>query len=77
MMCQACKDGLHYLCGMQTWCECVCAGPDEVWGPSPDDDMPHADTCTCEHCAQIYPERLPESWSDDESEDYDERDNSI
>jgi len=77
MMCQACKDGLHYLCGMQTWCECDCAGHNEVWGPSPDDDMPHADTCTCEHCAQIYPERLPESWHENESEDYEERDNSI
>lgn len=66
MLCQACEEGLHYMCGMQTWCECDCAGPDEVWGPSPDDDMPHANTCTCEHCVQMYPERLPESWYDDD-----------
>ena len=67
MKCQACEDGQHYLCGMQTWCDCDCAGPDEAfWGPSPDDDMPHADTCTCEHCAQTYPERLPESWEEND-----------
>lgn len=23
-MCQACEDGNHHLCGMQTWCECDC-----------------------------------------------------
>lgn len=65
MKCQACQDGVHYLCGMQTWCDCDCDGPDGVWGPSPDDDMPHSDTCTCEHCAQTYPERIPENWNDD------------
>lgn len=71
MMCQACEEGLHYLCGMQTWCECDCDG--EEFGPSPDDDMPHSNTCTCEHCAQTYPERLAESWDDEDyrAEEYD------
>ena len=25
-MCEACGRGEHYLCGMQTWCECECDG---------------------------------------------------
>ena len=66
-MCHACEEGLHYLCGMQTWCECDCAGPDEAfWGPSPDDDMPHADTCSCESCIQNYPERQYWMYDDDD-----------
>ena len=28
MMCDACERGDHLDCGMQTWCECDCAGPD-------------------------------------------------
>ena len=26
MMCEACERGDHDQCGMQTWCECDCAG---------------------------------------------------
>lgn len=28
MMCQACEEGRHEGCGMQTWCSCDCPGPD-------------------------------------------------
>ena len=24
MLCQACEEGRHEDCGMQTWCECDC-----------------------------------------------------
>lgn len=35
-MCQACQEGRHEGCGMQTWCECGCDGPEGVfWGPDP------------------------------------------
>lgn len=57
MKCQACEEGFHYLCGMQTWCECDCDGIYETGSPSPDDDMPHTLTCTCEDCLQNHPER--------------------
>lgn len=30
MMCEGCRNNQHYLCGMQTWCTCDCAGPDSV-----------------------------------------------
>lgn len=33
-MCQGCTEGLHWLCGMQTWCECDCDGPDGFYGDS-------------------------------------------
>jgi hypothetical protein len=33
MMCEACERGDHELCGMQTWCECDCAGFGEVFLP--------------------------------------------
>lgn len=26
MKCQACEDGDHDNCGMQTWCDCDCEG---------------------------------------------------
>lgn len=26
MLCQACSEGRHGDCGMQTWCECECDG---------------------------------------------------
>lgn len=73
MMCEACKRGQHWLCGMQTWCECDCDGPDGIyddyfdapseyddWDSWDDDDDPrgHSDKCTCEHCEQNYPERI-------------------
>jgi hypothetical protein len=58
MKCQACEDGVHYLCGLQTWCDCECDPFSyDLWGPSPDDDIPHSDTCTCETCLQNHPER--------------------
>jgi hypothetical protein len=64
MLCQACAAGRHFECGMQTWCECDCAGSYEEWGPSPDDNMPHADACTCETCIQDHPGRCVEFYDD-------------
>lgn len=34
-LCQACERGECWDCGMQTWCECECAGPDGcyIWDP--------------------------------------------
>jgi len=31
MMCQACNDGRHWDCGMQTWCECACDPIDALY----------------------------------------------
>ena len=31
MMCEACERDEHWLCGMQTWCECDCDGPDGIY----------------------------------------------
>ena len=31
MMCQACAEDHHELCGMQTWCQCDCEGPEGVY----------------------------------------------
>ena len=28
MKCQACEEGRHHDCGMQTWCDCDCEGYD-------------------------------------------------
>lgn len=28
-MCEACEQGQHDRCGMQTWCDCPCAGDAE------------------------------------------------
>jgi len=30
MKCEACERGDHLNCGMQTWCECDCAGPEGI-----------------------------------------------
>lgn len=30
-MCEACEHEEHWNCGMQTWCECDCSGPDGVY----------------------------------------------
>jgi len=30
-MCEGCTNEQHYLCGMQTWCECECDGSTD-WG---------------------------------------------
>lgn len=42
MMCEACERGDHDNCGMQTWCECDCAGYHDVGLPErdPDDNPP-------------------------------------
>lgn len=30
MKCEACERGDHFNCGMQTWCECDCDGPENI-----------------------------------------------
>lgn len=30
MLCEACERGDHHECGMQTWCECDCDGPEGI-----------------------------------------------
>jgi hypothetical protein len=30
MKCEACERGDHHDCGMQTWCECDCDGPESI-----------------------------------------------
>lgn len=39
MKCDACERGDHINCGMQTWCECECDGPDTI-DFDPDGDTP-------------------------------------
>ena len=34
MMCEACERGDHEQCGMQTWCECDCAGDARYYRPA-------------------------------------------
>lgn len=41
MLCDACENGEHWNCGMQTWCECDCDGPGGMYGYE-DDPMPPA-----------------------------------
>lgn len=41
-MCNACEREDHENCGMQTWCECDCAGPDAIGMPDPRDIVGHA-----------------------------------
>jgi hypothetical protein len=36
MKCEACERGDCHECGMQTWCECDCGGPDDVGMPPND-----------------------------------------
>ena len=36
MMCDACTNDQHELCGMQTWCACECDGPDTLFYPEYD-----------------------------------------
>jgi hypothetical protein len=33
MTCEACERGDHDQCGMQTWCDCDCEGPDGLYLP--------------------------------------------
>lgn len=30
-MCEACTEGHHWNCGMQTWCQCDCPGPEGIY----------------------------------------------
>ncbi len=59
LMCEGCRQGQHWLCGLQVWCECECDGSSE-WGDEPEflRDYPHADTCTCDTCVMTYPGRV-------------------
>lgn len=34
-MCEACTRGECWDCGMQTWCQCDCAGPDGCYAFDP------------------------------------------
>ncbi len=43
MMCEACERGDHDQCGMQTWCECDCGGPEDAGLLFVDPD----ETCHC------------------------------
>ena len=44
--CEACDEGRHWDCGMQTWCECECPGPEGIyfdehdWDAWPYDEKP-------------------------------------
>lgn len=41
MKCEACEQGNHINCGMQTWCECECDGPDSIeFDPPPSEQGP-------------------------------------
>lgn len=40
MMCQACSEGRHWDCGLQTWCECDCDPIAALYDFDPDDEMP-------------------------------------
>lgn len=40
-VCEACAREDHDNCGMQTWCECDCAGPDAIGLPDPSDVVGH------------------------------------
>lgn len=56
MKCQACDDGDCHLCGMQTWCDCDCAGSEGVYIPDDFDGPPAtAPTAriTCPDCGEV------------------------
>lgn len=62
MMCEGCERGEHYLCGMQTWCECDCDGPDGCYIPFDDEavEQPLAgDVAKCPRCQKSYLEEWP------------------
>lgn len=45
MKCEACERGDHMNCGMQTWCECDCEGPDGIdFGDPMDADIARENT---------------------------------
>lgn len=52
MMCEACQQDEHWNCGMQTWCECDCDGPEGFY----DDDWYDQLDCPA-----------PNPWQDKES----------
>lgn len=62
MMCQACSDGDCHLCGMQTWCECDCSGPDGIYLPDGYDlsekptGFPDSKRVTCPDCGPVVVE---------------------
>lgn len=63
-MCQACQEGRHWDCGMQTWCECDCAGPEGDYPEEFEDD--HGDS-------EWYAEEDYYPWDEDcEDEDDDD-----
>lgn len=80
MMCEACERGDHDNCGMQTWCECDCAGYHDVGIPCPsmeglddDDDRTMACGHTPEDCdCDPTPEQEAEAVSDEAYWDGDE-----
>lgn len=39
MTCQGCTEGQHFLCGMQTWCECDCDGSTDYGAYEIDPDL--------------------------------------
>ena len=43
-LCEACEHDEHWSCGMQTWCECDCDGP-ETQGYSYAEDELHQPGC--------------------------------
>lgn len=51
MKCEACDQGDHHNCGMQTWCECECDPESIVYG-LPDDIVGHKTFATGETCSE-------------------------
>ena len=39
-VCEACERGQCWDCGMQSWCECDCPGPDGDYTFDPQEDSP-------------------------------------
>lgn len=75
--CEACERGEHWNCGMQTWCECECDGPDGVYadGDAEDDtDDPLRDEivsdCGDPDCCMIGPHFRSECYDPVMMEDY-------
>jgi hypothetical protein len=52
MKCEACERDDHENCGMQTWCECDCVGPDAIGMPEPSDIVGHKTFDTGETCPE-------------------------
>ncbi len=56
MKCQACQEGRHWDCGLQTWCDCDCDPVAALYDFGPDDELP-----------EETPEDYFEDLDDDES----------